>query len=265
MTPSKKEASMIRKWATLRIWQDRFIFAACNYAGDESCRPATVLFIGIDEDLHLTVNGETHSGRCFLIGPNVHRSLDASFTRSYSLNLDPKHLYCRALSRKVNETGLLELTNHLTQDILKLAENSFTELEQDQEYRNSQLILDALFPDLVGTQPIDIRIRIVSDWILKNTPTSVNLSFLAGLCGLSESRLAHLFTEQMGLSIRQYLLWTKMRSATEMLVRNTPLLQVAHEAGFSDSSHFSRTYTKYFALKPSLLANDDMVKLQICD
>ena len=82
---------------------------------------------------------------------------------------------------------------------------------------------------------------------------------------LKWSRLAHLFTDEVGISIRQYLLWIKMRYAAELFVRNKTLSEVAHEIGFSDSSHLSRTFTRYFALTPSYLANNKLVELQICD
>jgi AraC family transcriptional regulator, arabinose operon regulatory protein len=96
-------------------------------------------------------------------------------------------------------------------------------------------------------------------------PARVDLPFLAHLCGLSQSRLAHVFTERLGISIRQYLLWVKMRAAAEMFVRHLSLAEVAHEIGFADSSHLSRTFMRYFALTPSFLANEKLVRMQVCE
>lgn len=250
---------------TLSVWRDRFVFTSPRFEGEESCRPAIVIVIGTDGVIELRTSSGRYTGRAFLIGANIERSLKAAGSGHYSLNLDPSSAYCRALRRRTEGGGVLDLSDRLDADALAAARASVTELQGCAEvYRASQKILLSLVPDLIGAQPMDARVDVVASWLWAQVPNRVDLTFLANLCGLSKSRLAHLFTDEMGISIRQYLLWVKMRLAAEMFVGKYSLAHVAHEIGFSDSAHLSRTFTRYFALTPSYLANDKLVRMQVC-
>lgn len=84
----------------------------------------------------------------------------------------------------------------------------------------------------------------------KITYSSLSVEKLSKIACLSESRLAHLFKEQMGVSIRQYVLWNKVRQAV-IFSQKQNLTRSAHLAGFHDSSHFNRTFSKMFGVTPS--------------
>lgn len=252
--------------ASLSLWRDRFIFTSPHFIGEQSCRPSTVVIIGVNDDIQLESSGRTLTGRAFLVGANVSRKLTSGSSGLYSLNIDPISPYSRELRGLVKDGGILDLTSSLNEHILLAARESVEQAQTCAEIRHhSQRILNELFPEIVGIQPLDIRVDIVSSWLWTHVPAAVDLQKLSALCGLSESRLAHLFTQEVGISIRQYLLWVKMRYAAELFVRNRPLSQIAHDIGFSDSSHLSRTFTRYFALTPSYLANNKLVRLQLCD
>jgi AraC family transcriptional regulator len=68
------------------------------------------------------------------------------------------------------------------------------------------------------------------------------LSELAALAGLSPSRLTHLFSAEVGLPIKQYVVWLRMVAALERFTSPSRLGEVAHEAGFVDQAAFARTY-----------------------
>lgn len=85
--------------------------------------------------------------------------------------------------------------------------------------------------------------------LVANGPVSVR--HLAELVGLSPSRLSHLFVRQTGIPIRSHVRWARLRIATESLARDQTLTAAAHTAGFSDSSHFSRTFRSMFGLSPT--------------
>ena len=79
----------------------------------------------------------------------------------------------------------------------------------------------------------------------------VRLSEMARAVNLSESRLAHLFSEEVGLPFRPYVLWLRMRRAMEMVAAGRSLTEAAHEAGFADSAHLSRVSRRMFGIAPS--------------
>jgi len=66
--------------------------------------------------------------------------------------------------------------------------------------------------------------------------------------GLSESRFLHLFSEQMGIAWRPYLLWRRTICAVSAITQGKSATEAAHLAGFSDSSHLSRTFRSLFGM-----------------
>jgi len=77
---------------------------------------------------------------------------------------------------------------------------------------------------------------------------------LAARVGLSASRLTHLFTEQVGIPLRRYVLWSRLQIAISRVQAGDDLTGAAHGAGFADSAHLTRTTRDMFGLPPSVLS-----------
>jgi AraC-like DNA-binding protein len=71
--------------------------------------------------------------------------------------------------------------------------------------------------------------------------------------GLSESRVTHLVTEQLGAPPRAWRTWLRLRSAVDLLGEGETVTSAAHAAGFADSAHFSRTCSLSLGIAPSAL------------
>lgn len=82
------------------------------------------------------------------------------------------------------------------------------------------------------------------------TDQNVTVTALADVSFLSEGRLSHLFKEQLGISIHQYILWKKIILAVSKSRMGASLTDCAHAVGFADSSHFSKAFVKMFGIKP---------------
>ena len=78
-----------------------------------------------------------------------------------------------------------------------------------------------------------------------------DLRELAGACGVSPSRLTHLFRQETGTSLRRYRSWVRLRSALDVLWSKQSLTDLAHSTGFADSAHFSRTTRQMLESTPS--------------
>lgn len=100
----------------------------------------------------------------------------------------------------------------------------------------------------------DLRVRKVIAWASQKLDQPLSLSDAAAFCGVSPSRLRHLFVEQTGLPFRTYLLWLRLSRGVTLLAAGAGLTEAAHEAGFADSAHFSRTFRRMFGVAPSNLA-----------
>jgi AraC family transcriptional regulator len=113
-------------------------------------------------------------------------------------------------------------------------------------------LLGRLGADAVAGEP-DGRIRKVIDWAARQIEGPVGLSDAVTVSGLSASRLRHLFVEQTGLPFRTYLLWLRLTRAVEAYAAGASLTHAAHQAGFSDSAHLSRTFRRMFGIPPAAL------------
>ncbi len=98
---------------------------------------------------------------------------------------------------------------------------------------------------------MDFRIQKCMQEIHNNLNCSeLSIRHLSEISYLSESRLSHLFQEQVGISIRQFILWNKMRLAVSKTTDGHSLSTSAHYAGFADSSHFTKVFHHMFGSNP---------------
>lgn len=98
---------------------------------------------------------------------------------------------------------------------------------------------------------VDRALRLLPDLVAAGPVTGTEL---ATRVGISASRLTHLFTEQVGIPLRRYVLWTRLRIAITRVQAGDDLTDAAHGAGFADSAHLTRTTREMFGLPPSVLS-----------
>lgn len=99
---------------------------------------------------------------------------------------------------------------------------------------------------------MDERIRHAVDLLAEKLHEPLSLSVLARECGLSVSRLAHLFREQIGMPPQQYLEELRLQRAAQLL-RATSLRigEIATEAGYAGAFYFSARFRRKFGMAPS--------------
>ncbi|MBY0432906.1 MAG: AraC family transcriptional regulator [Cyclobacteriaceae bacterium] len=99
---------------------------------------------------------------------------------------------------------------------------------------------------------IDDRIQRVTDFIRSHITThEFSLEMLAEMACLSTSRFTHLFKVEVGIPLRPFILWCRMRVAVTSVLAGMTITQAAYEAGFSDTAHLSRTFMDMFGVNPS--------------
>ena len=103
----------------------------------------------------------------------------------------------------------------------------------------------------------DPRITAALAWLRSRLQTSVRLEDVAAAVHLSPSRFRHLFVAQTGTSLRAWLLWARMEHAVESAFHGRSWTEAAHEAGFADAAHLTRTCRRVFGLSPTMLVPEE--------
>lgn len=84
----------------------------------------------------------------------------------------------------------------------------------------------------------------------------MKLGDVAAAAHLSPSRFRHVFMEQTGTVFRAYVLWLRLNVAIRTAMAGNSWTTAAHEAGFADSAHLSRTFRRMFGITPAMLVID---------
>ncbi|MFN2530598.1 MAG: helix-turn-helix domain-containing protein [Pyrinomonadaceae bacterium] len=99
---------------------------------------------------------------------------------------------------------------------------------------------------------MDRRIELIIETMEADVTPVWDTRYFAELVNLSPSRLRHLFKEETGQSVRQYLKRLKLKQA-EVLLHDTFLSvkEIASAIGFGSVSHFVREFKREFTLAPN--------------
>ncbi len=122
-------------------------------------------------------------------------------------------------------------------------------------------IADKLLASVFGLRIIDDHAISIADkrivaalQFLREAPQAYeSIDALADRVHLSSSRFAHLFKQMVGVPVRRYVLWQKMRRAFDLAMAGESLTSAALSAGFADSAHLSRTVRSIIGVAPEFL------------
>ncbi len=184
-----------------------------------------------------------------VIGSNVSHRLSSASPTAELLYIEPKLAAQNAARLNMNDVMVLDLPAAQMKAIRGALDIDPKRLGADFGRRIASLI----WPDGPSNKafsPIDPRITETLEQIDACEDLNLRLGQLVAGSGLSASRFRHLFSAQVGMSLKSYLLWTKLQRAIQHLATDSSLTRAAHMAGFSDSAHLSRTFRRTFGLAP---------------
>lgn len=115
-----------------------------------------------------------------------------------------------------------------------------------------QRLVEAIAGERVAPPP-DPRVRAMIAFARGNLDQAVSLRGAAAAVHLSPDRARHLFAAQTGLAFKTYVLWSRLERAVALYAAGKSLTEAAHEAGFADSAHLSRTFRKTFGVPASVI------------
>lgn len=102
-----------------------------------------------------------------------------------------------------------------------------------------------------GAPRLDPRVQAAMDILCRRLGDLVSFDMVAGECGLSVSRLSHLFREQSGLTPMQYLEQQRISRACQLLDFTTrSVTAIAAEVGYENPFYFTLRFKQHTGHSP---------------
>ena len=124
--------------------------------------------------------------------------------------------------------------------------------EEAEMIRLGQALVSAL-AESESAPPADDRVAAMLAYVADGMNGPLTLPEAASAACLSPSRARHLFAAQTGLPFKTFVLWRRIEKAVALYAAGASLTDAAHEAGFADSAHLSRTFRRNFGLPAAAL------------
>lgn len=214
---------------------------------------AIQLSVPLNSSIRFVINDElTEVTKPLLIGPNVQHQLQCEEDHLIIL-FNPVSTVGHYWNNLINEL-YFEIESKPVQSLQQIGKQ-FLNGELSQKEVAQQMISIILKYDCHCASFIhssDERIDKAITYLKKNHQRVIPIDEVSQVCFLSPSRFLHLFKETTGISYRRAQLWTKLLKALPLLPTQ-PITKVAHEVGFADSAHFSRTFKENFGFAPKVL------------
>jgi AraC family transcriptional regulator of arabinose operon len=223
---------------------------------------ASILLTAKRSPFEMSINGCADRYRAVAVKPLVKRHLRAEDVQLVSIGISPSHRHYRQFRvLGCPGPGYLALPRDAYTDFdipLQAAYNGTLTIDAAQQLFEDIVDLTvAFFPRLKRADP---RIERALE-MLQEKP-HYPLTELADAVGLSYDRMSHLFADAVGLPLRSYTLWQKLRVASSLFHRGMTLTEIAVVAGFTDSAHLSNAWLKAYGASPSYFINSDCVEVR---
>ncbi|MGW4366502.1 helix-turn-helix domain-containing protein [Nocardia takedensis] len=195
----------------------------------------------------MDASGVHHHGTLLIVPADAPHRIDAGAADGAALYLDPETVAGAAADRRAHTDGWTGRGR-----LPAAAQTRHTLTDR----------VETIVADLRGDLPRSTARHSAVTEALRMLPglvpdRTVRGADVARRVGLSPTRLSHLFAAQVGLPLRPYILWLRLRLAVIRVRSGDDLAAAADAAGFDDSAHLTRTCRRTFGLFPTALDSDD--------
>lgn len=220
------------------IFKDDYIIAIPKYMGTEMHRHAMQHIIISEEPIILYTEGKryTNDNIC-VIGSNIEHKVETKTVESIVLLVDTSTALAEGIRQKWLSSNNISMMNKPIK--LFLSEKSETQIVSAVE-----LILDEIGIVRKHNIVIDDRIISVIDEVQSGRLLFKTVPEIASIFAISVSRLEHLFMQNTGMRLKNYMLMIKLKMAYQIIAQGESITEAAMNAGFSDSAHLAATAKK---------------------
>ena len=184
------------------------------------------------------------------------------------LNIMPSDSSIREIAQEINDDeifGEIRFENHIKDPLAnQLFINLFRKLNHKMAYEEEFISLISYLlqeHSHIALRPKEIPVNIQKalEYIHTYFLDEISLDTLAVVAGISKYHLVKTFKEKTALTPHQYIMRLRIDYAVTLMSQHNDLSlsMIALECGFSDQSHFIKTFKKYNGYTPSILTKSD--------
>jgi len=253
--------------SALYIWNGLSVFWGASFHTNPHKHNTLQLVFDIEKDFLLKDNNtEWTSYSAAIIDAEHYHQLDSNESIQLFLYLDKESKYAKLLKQKyLQEKGISSLAQIR---ITRFKPNFFKQLlvqnNCDEMFLGCISILQKLL-NFSKKEQLDERVEKAINFITKSTIKGFKVKKIALEVGLSESRLRHLFKEQVGQSIQNFIMWMRVIDSLNDVLKGKKLIETAYDYGFSDPSHMTKSFIEIIGVAPSKIkAYEKETKIITC-
>lgn len=264
---SKPSDKVVEQPATNHVWlwQGVLMMSSQSLANTPHMHFPASLYIGLDGAITVSTDTGPLSARAVLVRPNCEQCVDTHGGAVLDLLIDADSAAYRYLEPVLLERDAVALDMEKITALLPRCQEALKgSLDCDSAWQLVEQLLIGFSAYRPERPEFDPRIEAIATELRSNLPVNPDIEALAKQAEVSESRFMHLFKQQYGLPVRQYLLWARLRQAAMLWQTGMMLTDIAAEVGFYDQAHFARTVRRMFDFSPSWLANPNNLQLHNC-
>ena len=242
-----------------------FIHTGLRLSSGMTVRHPAVLLLSADyAPFQVTLRGgKAVSAQAMVVPPLVARTLAADGVPLLSFNIFPAHrafhIFCA-----MHHPGVVALDRHAFNQLDDVLEAL---VKGDASFKQAEKVFELAVAEatrqLPPAAPPDPKALDLIRLLDENPKLS--LDELARLFGRSNAAMSRMFSQAVGMSLRDYQSWLRQRRMYDLLYTQRSLTDVAYGAGFADSPQFSRTFSRWYGKSPSFSRDPRFVRVFMRD
>jgi AraC-like DNA-binding protein len=243
------------------IWERVLIIQArsrsINPAGRPIRRLSVTLKVANRNPLKLRYKGmPAREFQGVLMAPRALREpFDARESDYTIVDIDVAHPAYLAIEPRLRSDPVQALADDEIRALQALLRPGFLQPKSCAEIRT---LFDRIVAVLTQAVPRDAAVRdariVKTLELIDQLPLNeLSLPLLAAHSCISESRLRHLFSQQMSCTLSQYMRWVGVHKAMALWKRDEPRIKGIEQAGFYDAAHFHHAFQRHYSMTPSVM------------
>jgi len=245
-------------WSGGSLWLGRDAGRAETHA-----HHAIQIALAMDSHLRLAAGADDwREHRGAVVPPHLPHRFDGRGERTAMLFVEPETAQGRALLARYGARAIADLPAEVAEALVAPLRSAYLgAASKPVLIARGQEAVAALAGREQAEAGVDPRVARAIAWVRSRLDAPITLSEAARIAHLSPSRFRHLFVAETGVSFRAYLLWARVETAAGAAMSGKSWTAAAHDAGFADSAHLSRTFRRMFGIAPAALVNESTQKL----